>query len=728
MKPNVTTRLPSLTSLTRLKGPLGSASRLALMGLCASLFLTACPDDGGNGQCKPGDDFCEGLIPRLATQPAESLLEIVDAGMASGENVVRTVRIINVGTATLDISGVRLEYTPPEGADDEGIPAFRLVPLVSTLPVSVEVFGGLEFPQGLDIAVEYTKRDDALPREATLVIDNNDNFFADGETRIVVTTAVGAPSLTVSPNPVDFGLVPRSDTPVARTLNLINTGPRALNVTGFKTRLDGRFGFRGPGFEETGADAFAGVDLEEPIVVEAGATRTIEVTFLSDSPSPAQGELLVFSDDPRSGTDGLAVSLVANKSGPCIDVTPRRVEFGGKVVGSVSTIDFEIKSCGTEALSISNLTWKSGSSPDFELDFSRLPEGYELGPNPANPLSIPVNSSVLVGVTFVPDGVNPRNADNVPIPDEGIVLVGSNGYESQLEVQVRGAGAEVECPTPIIIVEEGEEVIPNTVIHLDGRQSFAPFGAIADYFWSATAPEGVARPILIPSFTDPRPVVELNAVGLYTFSLKVRDEAGNSSGSAGCPDATYQVLVQPDQAIHVELTWVTPGDADETDTGEGNGSDLDLHFAHQNAVGPDLDGDTFPDPWFDQIWDSFWFNRVPQWGSFDPAVRDDPSLDRDDVDGAGPENLHLAIPEDGVTYKIGVHYWNDWGFGPAHATVKVFHYADEVYNATVENMVRRDMWCVGEIHWPAPVVERCADEGQPEWITPNYVNIFFQPF
>jgi hypothetical protein len=708
---------------------LGHPLRLAVAMLAAALALTGCPDDSGNnGECDPDNSICVGTLPRLATQPAESLLEIIDSGMSPGETLVRTVRIINIGDRALSIDAVRLEYTPPEGADDGGTPAFRLIPLASTLPVEIQTFGGLEFPQGIDIAVEYTKRNDALPREAVLVIESNDQFFAGGETRLDLTTEVGAPNLVVSPNPVDFGLVPRNDEPVARTLNLINAGPRALNVTGFKTRLDGRFGFRGPGFEETGADAFAGVDLEDPIVVEAGQSRSIEVTFLSDSPSPAQGELLIFSDDPGSGTNGLAVSLVANKSGPCIDVTPRRVEFGGKVVGSVSTIDFEIKSCGTEALQISSLVWKAASSPDFELDFSQLPAGYELGPTPGNVLSIPVNQSVIVGVTFVPDGVNPRNADNVPIPDEGVILIGSNGYESQLEVNVRGAGAEVECPTPVIVVEEGEEVIPQTVIHLDGRQSFAPFGAIRDHFWSVTAPEGIARPVLIPSFTDPRPVAELNAVGLYTFSLKVRDEFGNSSGSAECPDATYQVLVQPDQAIHVELTWVTPGDADETDTGEGNGTDLDLHFAHQNAVGPDLDGDTFPDPWFDRTWDVFWYNKLPQWGSFDPAVRDDPSLDRDDIDGAGPENMNLAIPEDGVTYRVGVHYWNDFGFGPAHATVKVFHYADEVYNATLENMNRLDMWCVGEIHWPAPVVERCADEGQPEWITPNYVNMFFQPF
>jgi len=157
------------------------------------------------------------------------------------------------------------------------------------------------------------------------------------------------------------------------------------------------------------------------------------------------------------------------------------------------------------------------------------------------------------------------------------------------------------------------------------------------------------------------------------------------------------------------------------------GSDLDLHFAHQNAHGPDLDGDGNPDPWFDKQWDVFWYNTKPNWGSFDPNVRDDPSLDRDDTDGAGPENLNLSVPEDGVTYAIGVHYWNDWGFGASDATVKVFHYADLIYDVTYPQMKWLDMWCVGQIHWPAPVVDRCAAPADPEYVTPNYVNVFFTP-
>ena len=698
------------------------ACALALFGLA----LGACSDDeGGPGTTCAGGDFTKCDIPQIDLLPNARTIEIVDAGMAPGETQNRTIRVINVGEAALSLRNVRLDYEAPSGGDDRGTRAFQLGALPE-LPIGIQVFGGDTFPQGVDITITFTKPNDTLPREAKLVLKSNDPLQSNGELVVTFTTAVGLPALTAQPNPVDFGLVPR-DRLEEGQLTLLNTGTRDLTVTGFKITADGRFGFKGDGFEAEGADAVAGLDLDTPIVVPEGEGRPITVTFRSDSPLPAESELLVFSDDPNSGVNGYSVKLVANKSGPCITVNPKRIVFGGKVVGTVSKIDFEVTSCGTEPLVLSSVTMAELSSPDFTFDFSRLPAGWDVnGPTAANPLSVPVNDKVTIGVFFVPDAVNPRDAENIPIPDEGTIVVGSNGFDSTVEIPVEGAGADVACPTPVIVVKEGEEVIPQTVIHLSADESYAPFGAIVQTLWSVTSPEGAPTPIFIPASDAAEPVVELNTVGLYTFKLKVRDEFGTSSGAGSCPDATYQVLVQPDQAIHVELTWVTPGDVDETDTGEGMGSDLDLHFAHQDARGPDLDGDTVPDPWFADTWDTFWFNKNPDWATLGEE-RDNPSLDRDDYDGAGPENLNLSVPQDDVSYRIGVHYWNDWGWGASDATVKVFHYADLIYEVTFDELHELDMWCVGDIHWPVPAVDRCAADGDPEQITPRYVNPFYQP-
>ncbi len=696
-----------------------------VLGLTLPLAgLAGCGDDG-NGNCT--GPFCIEEAPQLEFTPNERRVEIVDVSMAVGETTTRTLRVINVGTGDLRVRDISISYTVPEGASDGATPPFRVLPLPVELPFTVKPFGGPDFPQGLEFVIEYTKQNDAIPRTAEIRVDSND--IRNPRQTVVVTTDAGLPRIGTQPARVDFGLVPRSTTPTARPLALLNTGTRALNVSGFRIARDGRFGVRGPGFEILGPDGLRGVDLEQAIEVPPGESLSVlEVLFLSDSPAPAEGDLIIFSDDPNTEAAGHLVPLVANKSGPCIDVTPRRVDFGGKLVGSVSTIDVEVSSCGTEPLSLSSIALDPASSLDFELDFTSLPEGFEAGPTAGNPLSIPVNERVTVKVVYVPDGVNPRDANNVPIPDEGTLLFRSDAFEAELPVPVSGAGSDVDCPTPVIRSEQGEEVVPQTVVTLDGRQSYAPFGAIARYNWTIVSwPEDTPRPTLLPSFTDPAPLAELNSVGLYTFRLNVRDQFGNASGVAACPDAEYTILVQPDQAIHIELTWVTANEAATTEDGEGKGTDLDLHFAHQNAVGPDLDGDGAADPWFDQNWDVFWFNPAPNWASFDPVVRDDPSLDRDDIDGGGPENMNLSVPEDDVVYTIGVHYWNDWRFGASDATVKVFHYADLVYEATLTDMAPLDMWCVGEIHWPEPAVIPCAADGEPELVTPRYVNPFFQP-
>jgi hypothetical protein len=697
---------------------------LGLM-LAAPLGLGACSDDDGNGECQGA--FCVQDAPALAFTPDERRIEIVDVAMQPGETTTRTFRIINVGTGDLRVRDISLNYKAPEGANDGGTPPFRVQPLPVELPFAVKPFGGESFPQGLEIIIEYTRKSDSLPRSVEVQVDSND--IRNPRQTILITTDAGAPRIATSPARVDFGLVPRSTEPTARPLTLLNTGSRTLNVSGFKLARDGRFGVRGPDFAVQGPEGLLGIDLPEAIEVPPGqSVSVLEVTFLSDSPAPAEGDLIIYSDDPSLAGSGHVVSLVANKSGPCIVATPRAVDFGGKLVGTVSTIDVKVESCGTEPLELKTIALGPESSLDFELDFSKLPEGFEAGPNPLNPVRIPVNESVTIGVVYVPDAVNPRDANNVPIPDEGRLLLGSNAFEAELPIDVRGAGSDVDCPTPVISVAQGEEVVPQTVLNLSGRQSYAPFGGITAYNWSITQwPEGTPRPVMLPSFTDPTPLVEVNSVGTYTFKLNVRDEYGNRSGAGACPDAEYTVLVQPDQAIHIELTWVTPNAAATTEDGEGRGTDLDLHFAHQNAVGPDLDGDEVPDPWFDQTWDVFWYNPEPNWGSFDPGARDDPSLDRDDIDGGGPENLNLAVPEDGTTYRIGVHYWNDWRFGVVDANVKVFHYAELVYEATLPAMQPLDFWCVGSIHWPVAEVERCAPEGDPERVTPRYVNPFFQP-
>ena len=140
--------------------------------------------------------------------------------------------------------------------------------------------------------------------------------------------------------------------------------------------------------------------------------------------------------------------------------------------------------------------------------------------------------------------------------------------------------------------------------------------------------------------------------------------------------------------------WNTPGDPNETDIGAGRGSDVDLHFVHPNGI------------WNRSPWDCYWQNKNPNWG--DTAIpEDDPSLDIDDTDGAGPENINLNNPES-VTYRVGVFYFSDHGYGPANVTVRIYLDGVERFANTFPGLEDRQFWDVARITWPSRDIERIS--------------------
>ena len=95
----------------------------------------------------------------------------------------------------------------------------------------------------------------------------------------------------------------------------------------------------------------------------------------------------------------------------------------------------------------------------------------------------------------------------------------------------------------------------------------------------------------------------------------------------------------------------------------------------------------------------------PDWGE-SGSPEDDPSLDIDDVDGSGPENINLNEPERDRTYAIGVYYYSDRGMGESYATIRVFIDGILVYQAEDKELDRTGyFWDVGRISWPSNEVE-----------------------
>ena len=229
------------------------------------------------------------------------------------------------------------------------------------------------------------------------------------------------------------------------------------------------------------------------------------------------------------------------------------------------------------------------------------------------------------------------------------------------------------CPVAVIHIKEGEEVIPQTWLHLSAKGSKVGKGAtIKGYTWTVKQPAG-ANQVFFPGPTVADPTFIADAPGEYEFCLEITDSVGRTS----CNPACVTVLVLPEEAIHIELLWKTPADPDETDTGPGAGTDLDLHLAHPLASGPDNDCDGQQDPWFNVPYDTFWFNHHPKWRDVAGATGSvGPSMDLNDTDGGGPENINFDEPE-GTTakpmqYMVGVHYPDDHGFKQSQATVNIY--------------------------------------------------------
>ena len=74
--------------------------------------------------------------------------------------------------------------------------------------------------------------------------------------------------------------------------------------------------------------------------------------------------------------------------------------------------------------------------------------------------------------------------------------------------------------------------------------------------------------------------------------------------------AQVRIFAEPDEDIHLQLVWDTPGDRDQTD---GTGTDVDLHFLHPNGMS-----------WFDRLQDCFFGNPSPDWGNIG-QLDDNPS-------------------------------------------------------------------------------------------------------
>ena len=698
------------------------AKKMANYGLVSIvLFLgISCSSGSGDSGDKPVDPFTTGetrsvevKVGSIPSEPGSDIVVSVSSAEMGTPFPTVVLELTNSGNAPLNLKEVSL-YSDPSGSYSLVAGDGLEMPTPST-PLVIDTIDG-DGLHALHVTIMYNHQTTIPPPVGHLTIKSNANFPAGADTlTYTVIPEIGNPKISVSPTSLDFGVVSEGEQN-HKVVNVLNTGESVLRISGFALLGHEGFSFVAGGKTWTQEEAAGSVELEDPVEVEPGISTPLTVLFEPLGPEPADGTLVLFSNDTAQAA-GTVVEIQANVGGPCIIVNPKKVDFGGKLVGKSALVTVEITSCGNEALELLQVKLEDDSG-DFSLDLSALGDII----TEDEPVVLDVNESNTFDVIYVPDEINPLDGNGQPIPDLGLIKLVTNSFLKNVDIEVRGVGVEVECPTAVILVQEGDEVIPQTKLHLAGSQSYAAVGGIENYEWTVNQPVG-SLSVFLPSATSPDPTFQANVAGTYIFHLRVWDQNGDES----CVPAEYAVFVNPDEAIHVELLWDTPNDPEQTDEGPEAGADLDMHFLHPFATGEDIDGDGEPDGWFDQPFDCYWFNPHPNWASIDPMINDDPGLDRDDTDGAGPENVNLNVPQEGLVYKVGVHYWNDHGYGPSYATVRIYIYSTLVFQISDVELVGLDMWEVATIGWPSGQVDLILNSGGNYKIMPNYQHPFFIP-
>ncbi len=191
-------------------------------------------------------------------------------------------------------------------------------------------------------------------------------------------------------------------------------------------------------------------------------------------------------------------------------------------------------------------------------------------------------------------------------------------------VAVNGAAAPGQT-----IINSGDVLTLSSAASRSTRQG----GSIVASAWQVlSSPNGGAANLSRPD--GPSTDCTVSGDGLFVLSLRVTDDLG---ASASCElSITSQAPASPTDVL-VQLTW---------DSADG---DLDLHLNRAS-----------PANWCAAADDCYYGARATSWGA---------SLDIDDLNGFGPENLSLRGAADG-TYTVGVGVFSS--SAPTTATLKVF--------------------------------------------------------
>ena len=639
---------------------------LASLSLLATPTFIGCDDSGGDGQGIKSVRFGYPEVIPNAFQFRK---------LGVGEQDESRVRIKNVGANALTMANIRwdmsnefsLYWFVNEEEDRQQIGIENGDNRLGRIVVEPE--------ESITFVAVYKRAGMEEAVSGALRMDTNAQEEQDRDLEIPVTVEASNKELVITPMTVQFGRVAVGQTET-RMVNVANPGTEPVAIS--QIVLNG---------QTQNFQAFIdGQDISvNPAAVPAMVGRDqsfqIEVRFTATAEREDAAELKVVSDaNPGINT----VNLVANSRAPCIKVAPEELTYPTGLVGRPNEQLLTIESCGGEPLRLDAIEITEGAESFSISEDTRpmLPANLPAADLTQDP---PLRPSYGIKIVFTPAAEMTYSGTLSITHNDATQRVGPDG-PPVINVPLSGRGSSNECPEARL-AETDIVVKPLDVINLDGSLSVdtdGPEGKPVEYEWVVVErPNGsTAQPV--ESIGNPAEPAEggpadnkntptakffVDLVGEYVIELRVTDAFGITNPSPACPQpvARLTILSEPTEDIHLQLVWNTDADPDQTDL---QGADVDLHLLHPQGSG-----------WFGGLfgkYDCYFENTSPDWG-IQGNRNDDPSLDIDDTNSAGPENINLDGPEItdtiGGPYRVGVHYYR--------ATLSAFEAAEVASVATL---------------------------------------------
>lgn len=234
----------------------------------------------------------------------------------------------------------------------------------------------------------------------------------------------GEPQAVADPAAIDFGDVSLGAA-AEQLLTVRSVGGPAVLVEGFTFQGD-------PGF---------GLQLDPgnwPVLIPAGKAFSFSLAYQPQTIGAASG-IGAF----QTSAGELVVAISATAVAPCIQANPKKLQFGGKLVGESAMLPLEIIACGDGPLTLSGVVIVTGDGGQCA---GHGCERFHL--EAVEPVAIPAGAQVAANVTYAPAAEAELSPDGQLLLDQATVRITALGVDEPLDVPVSGLGVVPGGATP----------------------------------------------------------------------------------------------------------------------------------------------------------------------------------------------------------------------------------------------------------------------------------------